>query len=49
VPQLANARRFDCDLADYPILREVDARCRILDAFRQARPEAQSDHPDATG
>ena len=49
VPQLANARRFDCDLADYPILREVDARCRILDALRQARPEAQPDHPDATG
>jgi maleylpyruvate isomerase len=44
-PQLANARRFDCDLDPYPHLRAVDAACRILDAFRRARPEAQPDYP----
>lgn len=45
VPQMANARRFDCDLGPYPRLRAVDARCRPLDAFQRARPEAQPDHP----
>jgi maleylacetoacetate isomerase len=45
VPQLANARRFDCDLSAYPRLCAVDARCQALDAFRRARPEAQPDYP----
>ena len=27
----------------------VDARCAALDAFRQARPEAQPDHPTTPG
>lgn len=45
VPQMANARRFDCDLQPYPLLRAVDARCQALDAFRRARPDAQPDHP----
>lgn len=47
VPQLANARRFDFDLAAYPTLLAVEARCRGLNAFRQARPEAQPDFPGA--
>ena len=45
VPQMANARRFGCDLSRYPLLCAVDARCQLLDAFRRARPEAQPDHP----
>ncbi len=45
VPQMANARRFDCDLGPYPRLRAVDGRCQPLDAFRRARPEAQPDYP----
>ncbi len=44
-PQMANARRFGCDLNSYPRLRAVDERCQALDAFRRARPEAQSDFP----
>lgn len=44
-PQMANARRFGCDLSPYPRLLAVDARCSELDAFRRARPEAQPDHP----
>jgi len=44
-PQMANARRFGCDLAPYPLLRAADARCRDLDAFRRATPEAQPDWP----
>jgi maleylpyruvate isomerase len=43
VPQLSNARRFGCDLASYPRLLAVEARCTELEAFRRARPEAQPD------
>lgn len=44
VPQMANARRFGCDLAPYPILRQIDERCRALEAFDAARPEQQTDY-----
>ncbi|KXS38997.1 MAG: maleylacetoacetate isomerase [Halomonadaceae bacterium T82-2] len=43
VPQLYNARRFDCPLDDYPALVALDARSRELEAFRRAAPEAQPD------
>lgn len=45
VPQIANARRFGCDLSPYPLLMAVDARCRSLDEFSRARPDAQPDFP----
>lgn len=45
VPQVDNARRFNCDLSDYPILAGIDAECRTLGAFARAAPEAQPDHP----
>ena len=45
VPQLYNARRWGCDLAPFPRLTEIEARCLALAAFAAARPEAQ---PDAT-
>ncbi|TLX56737.1 maleylacetoacetate isomerase [Stutzerimonas nosocomialis] len=45
VPQVYNARRFDCDLSGYPRVLEMAARCESLDAFAQAAPEVQ---PDAT-
>jgi len=45
VPQMANARRFDCDLAPYPLLCAVEARCVALDAFIRARPDRQPDYP----
>lgn len=48
-PQMANARRFKCDLSFYPLLRAVDARCQPLEAFRMARPEAQPDFPRDRG
>lgn len=44
-PQIANARRFGCDLSPYPLLRAMDARCCLLHDFRRARPEAQPDYP----
>ncbi|MGI4843441.1 MAG: maleylacetoacetate isomerase [Janthinobacterium lividum] len=43
IPQLYNARRFECDLAPYPIIEAIAARCEALEAFAQARPEAQPD------
>ena len=46
VPQIYNARRFNVDLADYPALLAVDARCGTVDAFARAVPERQ---PDADG
>lgn len=43
VPQLANARRFDCDLAPYPTLVRIDAECAKLEAFQTAAPANQPD------
>lgn len=47
VPQMDNARRFDCDLAHYPRLVAVDAECRKLEAFALAAPAIQPDYPGA--
>ncbi|MDD1508109.1 maleylacetoacetate isomerase [Pseudomonas sp. CNPSo 3701] len=43
IPQVYNARRFDCDLDAYPRILALTARCEALDAFRHAAPEAQPD------
>jgi maleylpyruvate isomerase len=43
VPQLANARRFGCDLSSYPTLVQIDAHCATLPAFVKAAPENQPD------
>ncbi len=45
VPQMRNARRFHCDLAPYPLLRGIDARCAELAAFTRARPDQMPDYP----
>lgn len=45
VPQMANARRFGCDLSPYPRLVAIDALCQALPAFAAAAPEAQPDYP----
>jgi maleylpyruvate isomerase len=43
VPQVYNARRFKVPLDPFPKITAVDAACRRLPAFEQARPEAQPD------
>lgn len=43
VPQLANARRFGCDLSVYPTLLQIEARCAAVAAFADAAPEKQPD------
>ena len=43
IPQLYNARRFDCDLSGCPRLLAIAARSELLEAFQQAAPEVQPD------
>ncbi|GHA83646.1 maleylacetoacetate isomerase [Modicisalibacter luteus] len=43
VPQVFNARRFECDMSAYPTIRRIAERCDILDAFKHAAPAAQPD------
>ncbi len=47
VPQVFNARRFECPLADYPTLMRVFDQCMSLDAFDAAQPSRQPDAPGA--
>jgi maleylacetoacetate isomerase len=46
VPQIFNAKRYDCDLAPYPTVMGVFGRCMAVDAFERAAPMKQ---PDAEG
>ena len=43
VPQVANARRFDIALDDFPTIRRIDANCSELPAFQKAHPQNQAD------
>jgi maleylacetoacetate isomerase/maleylpyruvate isomerase len=43
MPQLYNARRFECDLSAYPTLLRIEERCAALPAFALARPALQAD------
>jgi maleylpyruvate isomerase len=43
VPQLANARRFKCDLRVVPTLLKIEENCLLLPAFANAAPEKQPD------
>src|SRR5262245_28030995 len=43
VPQMFNARRFQCDLAPYPTLVAIDRNCQAVEAFQRAAPERQPD------
>ena len=43
IPQLYNARRFQINMALFPVLTRVEANCLTLPAFQKARPENQPD------
>jgi maleylpyruvate isomerase len=43
VPQVYNARRYQCDLEPYPTIHRIDERCRQIMAFAKAAPERQPD------
>lgn len=42
IPQIANARRTNCDLAPYPKLLRIEAHCMALEPFQRAAPESQA-------
>ena len=43
VPQVANARRFKCDLSACPTVERIVAECGKIDAFVKAAPANQPD------
>lgn len=43
VPQVFNARRFNCPLDGYPTIQRVVAACESLAAFQDAAPGSQPD------
>lgn len=43
IPQLYNAKRFECDLTPYPTIRRIAATCEALKAFQAAHPDHQPD------
>ena len=43
VPQLGNARRYGCDLSQYPTILSIEKNCMALPAFANAAPEKQPD------
>jgi len=48
IPQVYNARRWNTDLSNYPLLTKIDAICGDMDAFKNAHPSQQSDAPGET-
>ncbi|MDX2113782.1 MAG: maleylacetoacetate isomerase [Alphaproteobacteria bacterium] len=43
VPQVFNARRYECDLTPYPTIRRIDEACSQHPAFIAAHPGKQPD------
>lgn len=43
VPQVANAKRFSCDLGSFPTIVRINDECLKLAAFQKAAPENQPD------
>jgi maleylacetoacetate isomerase len=43
VPQVANARRFNCDLGVFPLSVAISDRAAALPAFQRAQPALQGD------
>lgn len=46
VPQVYNARRFDCPLAAFPLITTIAEHCGEIPAFKSATPEMQADSPN---
>ncbi|MCW8092879.1 maleylacetoacetate isomerase [Alteromonas sp. ASW11-130] len=43
VPQIYNAKRFNVDLAEFPLIKKIGENCEEMEAFQRARPENQPD------
>ncbi len=46
IPQLYNARRYECPLDPYPGLRRIESACAELPEFIRAHPDSQPDKPE---
>ena len=44
IPQLINAKRFNCSLDNYPTLGAIDNECLKLDAVQKALPNSLTKH-----
>ncbi|KAB7499976.1 Maleylacetoacetate isomerase [Armadillidium nasatum] len=45
VPQVYNARRFNVDMTEFPIIQKINDNLMELDAFKMAHPSKQPDCP----
>ena len=43
VPQVFNAKRYECDLAPYPTIARIFDECMLIDAFSSTEPARQPD------
>lgn len=43
IPQIANSRRYDTPLENFPTIRRIEASCLALPAFQRAAPQVQPD------
>ena len=43
IPQVYNAKRFDCPMHDYPTINRLNRDCMSLDAFSKTAPNLQPD------
>jgi len=43
IPQLGNARRYGCNLSQYPSILDIEKNCNAIPAFAAAAPEKQPD------
>ncbi|NQZ30963.1 MAG: maleylacetoacetate isomerase [Oceanospirillaceae bacterium] len=39
IPQIYNAKRFEVDMSQYPLLLDIDRNCQAIDAFAKAHPD----------
>tara|TARA_B100000963_G_scaffold186851_2_gene162509 strand:+ start:1181 stop:1828 length:648 start_codon:yes stop_codon:yes gene_type:complete len=45
IPQVYNAMRFQVDMSDFPIIKEIYTSANLLNIFQNAAPENQLDFP----
>lgn len=44
IPQVYNARRFECRLDDFPLIREIYQHCLTQQSFKSAAPQPGDSH-----
>lgn len=48
IPQVYNARRFQCDLTLFPLISKIVDNCLLWEAFANAAPDNQTNGADGT-